>query len=60
MTEFADNIKRLREEAGYSQAELAPRIGARMVSQTDWRLVESTLARIGSASVQAHAFRLWR
>lgn len=40
--------------------ELAPRIGARMVSQTDWRFVESTLAKIGSASVQLHAFRLWR
>lgn len=40
--------------------ELEPRIGSKMVSDTDWRFVEKTLAQIGSASVQAHAFRLWR
>lgn len=40
--------------------ELAPRIGARMVSTTDWRLVERTLAKIEAPSTQRKAFRLWR
>lgn len=40
--------------------ELAPRIGARMVSATDWRFVESVLGKVKSPSVQRHAFALWR
>lgn len=40
--------------------ELEPRIGSRLVGSTDWRFVESTLGKIGSATVQRHAFALWR
>ena len=40
--------------------ELAPRIGSRLVSTTDWRFVEDVLGRIESSSVQRHALALWR
>lgn len=40
--------------------ELAPRIGTRLVSTTDWRLVERVIGKVDSPSVQRHVFRLWR
>ena len=40
--------------------ELAPRIGTRMVSATDWRFVQQTIDKVDAPSVQRHVFRLWR
>lgn len=42
------------------RVELEPRIGRKRVGETTWRGAEATLNDIRSASVQAHAMRLWR
>ena len=40
--------------------DLEPRIGAKRVRDTDWRMVNDVLATIESPTVQRHAFALWR
>lgn len=40
--------------------ELEPRIAPRLVSTTDWRMVDAVLSEVESPSVQRHAFALWR
>lgn len=40
--------------------ELEPRIGSMPVRDTDWQTVERVLDDIQSASVQRHAFAVWR
>ena len=40
--------------------ELEPRIGWRKVSETTWRSAQGVLSEVNSASVQLHAYRLWK